>query len=432
SSIYESRERVQNTQDFIATDRISLFEQENSLNQSSLQGRLITGATYELSLNANRLEDSLNARDVARFRPEYESDVLLRVTQPLLKDAGEGVTMTQVRIAKSELRVSRHDLQLKILTVVSQVMEAFIETLFAQENVAVKKDAIELAEKVRAENMRRVDLGVMKPLDVIQAEVAVSQAEEELISAETFLVQRQNTMKALIFKDFDHVMDLLVEADGVLSPDVPDMGDRLRYFRLAKKHNPEFLKQRELVGQEEIRYKFAKNQMLPRLDFQGSFGYNGLDEQFGGALNDYTSQGPDWSLGFVFSVPLGNRAAKAQMRESMLRRQQASLASRYTENGIGAAISTALNRVDANQRRVATTAKSVELATKALDAELKRLETGVGTSYDVLRTQDEVSAARTRRLAAVAELEKAVTQLWTAVGKIPQLEASVDVVLDGE
>lgn len=421
--LYEDLEREQNTREFVATDNISVFTEENLLFQTSLTGKVPFGTSYEIVMNSDSLENSLNDREVSRFRPEYDSDLALTITQPLLRDFGTEINRTQVRLAMSDRKISELDLRAKVLEVVAAVMDAYVETIFGQENVAVKQDAIELAQSLKKENERRVELGVMKPIDVIQADAAVAEAEEAMIVAETFLFQRRNTLKSLIFEDFEAVSGLRVEAADRLQVDVPNVGDRTEWIVRALANNPEFLKQRETASQEDIRYRFARNQTLPRLDFQTTLGYNGLDGDYWGSFESFRERtGPEFTAGFVFSYPLGNRRAKSVLKESEIRREQAAMSVQFTQNSVAAAVDSAIEEVKANGRRLEATGKSVELAREALDAELKRLETGVGTSYDLRRAQEELSNARTRSLGALAELRKSITALWRVSGFIPELE----------
>ncbi|MEZ5304558.1 MAG: TolC family protein [Verrucomicrobiales bacterium] len=425
----EERERAQNTREFFATDEISIFEQENIFFNSGLQGKIPFGTVYEVAVNSNRLDNSLTRRETARFSPEYESDLTLTLTQPLLRDFGSDVNMTQVRIAESNLRMSQHDLRSKVNEIAVQVMTAYYETIFAQENIRVKRDAIDVANALLEENQRRLDLGVMKPIDVIQAEASVSEAEEALIAAESFLVARQNTLKSLIFADFEAVALLRIEAADQLSWSAPEVGDGATLLAEALASNPQMLRQREQISQEDVRLKYAKNQVKPRVDLQASIGYNGLDGDWGGSFRDYGERrGPEWTAGIIFSYPLGNRAAKAQLAESELRREQATYNAAFMKNSIAAALATAVDKVKANQRRLATTGKSVELAQKGAEAEQKRLENGLTTTYNVSQMQRELSNARTRQLGAVVELNQAVSEMYQIVGRIPQLEEHINLV----
>ncbi len=76
--------------------------------------------------------------------------------------------------------------------------------------------------------------------------------------------------------------------------------------------------------------------------------------------------------------------------------------------------------IEAALQRVALVKDTVALAKSALDAELKRLDSGLTTSYNVLSLQKELSQARSRELATVVDLNKAITTLLLLEGTLAE------------
>jgi outer membrane protein TolC len=69
---------------------------------------------------------------------------------------------------------------------------------------------------------------------------------------------------------------------------------------------------------------------------------------------------------------------------------------------------------------------TVRLAQSALDAELRRLSSGMTTSYNVAQAQRDLSQARSRELATYVDLNKAVTQLYFVLGTLDEfLQVSI-------
>ena len=75
-------------------------------------------------------------------------------------------------------------------------------------------------------------------------------------------------------------------------------------------------------------------------------------------------------------------------------------------------VDTVYNRVQIDQARLAATRKSREAARQSADAELKRLQQGVSTSYQVLQLQRNYSQAKSRELAALADFNKSLVDLY--------------------
>lgn len=193
--------------------------------ETSLEGRLWSGASYDLSFDNSRLENTLNGtnRETSRFRPEYESSLSLTITQPLLRDFGFAANLAEVRLAESEVRLSELDFDVAIMEAVMNVINAYIEMVYAQEEIKVKQEAIALAEGLKKENQRRLDLGLMSPIDVIQADVAIAESEGELIQAESILAERVNVLKTLLYENFGDVFTIPIHATDELPTRMPTL-----------------------------------------------------------------------------------------------------------------------------------------------------------------------------------------------------------------
>ena len=58
--------------------------------------------------------------------------------------------------------------------------------------------------------------------------------------------------------------------------------------------------------------QFNRNQLWPEIDLQGSYGLNGLGDNFIGLCDNYTGGNTrPGAVGVVVSLPLGNRARRA-------------------------------------------------------------------------------------------------------------------------
>jgi outer membrane protein TolC len=81
-------------------------------------------------------------------------------------------------------------------------------------------------------------------------------------------------------------------------------------------------------------------------------------------------------------------------------------------------IDTILNRIKTDKQRLETGRKSKEVAFQTLEGEIKRLNQGVSTSFQVLQYQTQYSQTRSRELAALADLNKDQLDLWLVTGQL--------------
>ncbi len=421
SAMRESNQTVQNQQEFLSTGQITrIFDETNSRFSADLAGRAITGLSYDLVVHSAELKNTFNQQPNSLFNPEYQSDAMLTLMQPLLRDAGKATNLTEVRLGENAKRVSTQDFRAAVLQIVGQTMSAYFEAVFGQENLKVKQEAIDLAQNLVRENTRRVEEGSMAPIDVIQAQARLAEAREERILAENFLAQRRNTLRELTKGEFDFhapAMDF-VTADMQLPVPVLDR-DALTADTLGR--NPTYLSAIESAKAEDLRLAYAENQRWPRLDLKATFGYNGLADAYLSSFDDFSRRTqPDWSVGVVLSYPINNRAAEGHLAEARYRKTQAILNIKHTELQLLGALDSAVRDIESSQERAALGKDSVRLAESALDAEQKRLISGQTTSYNVLNLQKELSLARSRELATAVDLSKAIATLYLVQGVLAE------------
>lgn len=103
------------------------------------------------------------------------------------------------------------------------------------ELVRVTTDRIAPAEQLRVENEKRLQQGLMAPIDVMQAVSTKAVAEIGLIRAKFFHVETETRLRGLIFSDFPAAADTRFELlDSALTESLPALRD------LALERNAEY------------------------------------------------------------------------------------------------------------------------------------------------------------------------------------------------
>ena len=425
SGLYESIEKPQNTREFVATQNNDsprtnrIFEEENLRFDTALKGKTPLGTEYEFTVELNSLKNTLNIdRPPSLFYPEYESFAGIRLTQPLLRDFGPDVQFAALRVAQTDRRLATLAWKQKVTQVVATVMKNYYDLVFASDDTVIKAENIGRARELETQNRTRIQAGVGSELDVQQATVAASVREEELISAEYLRKEKANLLLREIVADIDPIAIPAIRPAHKLGSAVPSL-DRSDLMRDAVAHRIEYQQAREQLSKQDIKIQFAKNQLWPRLDLIGSFGANGLNSSGGSALGDaFETSTPAWSVGLMVTVPLGNRQAKAQLNEVRAEKEQLLLSFKQLEIDLALQVDTAASRVETSLRRLQTTRESVKATQTTLDAENKRLTQGVGVSFNILEAQKDLASAHSRELAARADLNKALVDLWLANGTL--------------
>ena len=119
-----------------------------------------------------------------------------------------------------------------------------------------------------------------------------------------------------------------------------------------------------------------------------------LDQLFG---SDY----PTWAVGVSVSYPIGQSSDEANYARAKLERSQAAQRLKSAEARVIQQVRDAAWKIEMNAKRIETTRAARELAEQRLDAERKRFEVGMSTSFLVIQAQRDLAQATTNELGAV-------------------------------
>ncbi|HEV7402380.1 MAG TPA: TolC family protein, partial [Chthoniobacteraceae bacterium] len=308
---------------------IIVFDQKSLQFQTGFQGRTAIGTRYSLQAtvaeNRNTFEGDLNP-----VRNLYETFVGVSVQQPLLKNFGKDANLLDLRSAQINAKVQTYTWKQNIATTVQGVMAAYYDMLYALNDINVRQAAMAADNSLVQLYQRRVELGFNSPFDIRQAEAAVSADREQLLASKFNFLDRQFTLKRLISARSGMDARIYVPADA---PNL-NVATLQRSPLLSAAYKSRWDYQATLLGADlqNVRLKFAKNQLLPQLDLIASYGLNGLgrsyDQSFDAAGSFNT---PSYSIGFQFVVPIGNRQPRGQYDAIAAQKEQALLKVKRSE-----------------------------------------------------------------------------------------------------
>ncbi len=148
--------------------------------------------------------------------------------------------------------------------------------------------------------------------------------------------------------------------------------------------------------------------MLPRVDFVGSYGYTGMDRDFGTARRQVRDQDVRaYSAGVVISLPLRFAEGRGRARAAQLGVRQSEADLVRLEQDIAVEISAAAGQIDTTRQRVAATSTALDLSRQALEAEQKKLQAGSGRTLDVLTAQEQLALVESSYARALADQRRA-------------------------
>ncbi|HKB27863.1 MAG TPA: TolC family protein, partial [Candidatus Limnocylindrales bacterium] len=125
---------------------------------------------------------------------------------------------------------------------------------------------------------------------------------------------------------------------------------------------------------------------------------------------------PDASVGLSFSVPLGNRTAKANLAIAKSALSQAGTLVSAAEQQVQAEVRNAVFALESARQRIEAARAGRTAAETQLYAEQERFGAGLSTNFLVLTRQNDLTNARVTETSALTDYRKAETELARATG----------------
>lgn len=390
--------------------------QPQPFDQNFLQGtvdmtqNLLTGANLDLNFSPSRV--FVAGQNQFLFNPAYQSGLAFTLTQPLLRNMGTDVNKTFIRIAQNNAKVEEHVFLDRVLTVIATVEQTFWELVFTNENLKVAEAALKAAQNLLAENRAKAKAGVMSIVDVLQAEAAVASRVEQTLIADKAIRDQEDQLRRLMNPAEEELrvdVRLMPENQPVVSLDPISLQEAID---VAMERRPEIVQANKNIESSDLNAKFAKNQLLPNLSFQGTAGLAGLGGSTGDMLKSSTSGDfYNYGAGLVLSFPLGNRSAISTYNKSQLEAQNAKTAFQSVRQQVIVGVREAVRRVQTDFKRIETTRSARILSEKQLQAEQERLKVGLSTTRFVLDFQRDLATAQGNELRAIVDYNKSLSNL---------------------
>ena len=378
-----------------------------------LNGLLPWGSQYKFSGN---IAQTSGNQDEVPFTASQGS-IGVTLTQPLLKNFWIDDTRLNIRVAKSRLQSFEQGLRLQIISSVTAVANIYYEMAFAQQNVRVLEEALDLARKQLDQDKKRVQVGALGVLSVQLDESQVAQVQADLIAGQSMLATNRNALKNLLTDNYVQWHDVTIQPATEL--EAPPLVFNLQNsWSEGMAERPDLLQALQLVKQQGIEVKYYRNQLLPELDLIGSLGLNGasVKSDTGGQLNDTLDQlGAGqyhyYSYGAQMTVPLTQVGPRNQFKAARAALQQTLLQLQQLQQNIMVEIDSAVTVAQYTYQSVQATRQVRVYAEAALDAEQKTYAVGKASTFEVLQYQITLIGARSQEILALANYNQALANL---------------------
>ena len=333
----------------------------------------------------------------------------IEVTQPIFQGFRLLSTYQKAALQADSDKASLRKAELDMT---EQVQTAFLEYLKAGENTRSMRDSLtRLREQLRIAQAY-FEVGLSPRLDVLQAEVDVSEAERLLIEAENTQATTLARLNTLLGFDatavntytgtlkevgFRYTLEQCLE---LAYRQRPDLYVAQKAVEIARKSQKEV--QSDYYPQIEGYYSMTQSGNTPGMQRSGENGSHVTNWEVGAQA---TWNVFEWGTTYYADTRAGWQVAKMRYEQENLKLE------------VGYDIKSKYLAVQEARKRIAVAQNSVAQATEAYNVALARYHEHVGTNFDVLDASANLTSAQSSLTGAKADYLTALSQIYVAMGE---------------
>ena len=314
-----------------------------------------------------------------------------------------GRTLDAIRAASASVEASAADVETTRQTVIFTTKQAYYGLLSSQRLLRVAEETVRQNQTHLEVAQARLEVGVAPRFDVTQAQVQVSNAQLNLVSAQNTVARGRETLRTAMGSTSPFAFTLV---DALDRREVTISDEDL--VLLAYTHRPEL---RSLRAQQKAALERAsslRKQYLPSLSGAAQYNWTG---------RGYPLQ-EGWNMGLTLSVPLFDdilttaQVGEAQANLQGLTAQEDDLRQRVAFEVRDGLLE--LRRADASIR----VSQDTEVqARENLALAEGRYQVGVGNIIELTDAQTSLTSARANAIQARYTFQTALAELEKAIGR---------------
>ena len=398
----------------------------------------VTGTNYQLTFSSFR--NDFNSPDFS-LSPYNSGSLDLYITQNVLQGRSIGVNNRNIRVAKNNMKVTDLQFKRQVITTVSAILNLYWDLVSFNEDMRIKQEALDTAQKLYDDNKHQVDLGTLPAIEVTRAAAEVSQRKEDLLISQTNVAQQETILKNALSRNgvaspaLDEVH--IVPLDKIVVPEKEDLKPTADLIQQALGSRPEIEQTKINIQSSLVNLGGSKNALLPVLQAFAEFTnhalsgpvstiYNGssgpVDPYFIGGYGNLLGQifrrdFPDYTVGFSLNIPFRNRQGQADYVTDQLSLRQSELQLQRSISQVRVDVKNAVIGLQQARARYEAAVATRQLAQQTLEAEQNRFKFGQSTIPLVVQAQRDLGGDQSAETQAMANYTHARIAFDEAVGQ---------------
>ena len=227
------------------------------------------GANYTANWNNSRFttNDPTNT-----FNPRLQSNLSLNFTQPLLRNRSIDQIREQVASSRKFRDLSDIQLDSVIVQTTRAVRNAYWDLSTAINNLKAQQESLALAQQSLSDNRKRVEIGTLAPIDIVQAQAEVASNEERVIVAEAAIKRAQDNLRALILDPAATDFWTTAFEPSDAAPFQEQAIDIDAAVRNALDKRADLRAAKNSIERSDLSIRFLRNQILPDVNALVNYG----------------------------------------------------------------------------------------------------------------------------------------------------------------
>lgn len=396
--------------------------------QSSETAQLSTGIKKILSTGGQitaQTDFSRNYSNPSIYSVDtyWASDVALTLNQPLLRNFGSEVSLSQIVLARNARKQANADLHKTIMDVASATERAYWDLALARHRLLIQNRLLKRVMDDRDKLVAREQFDV-SPVRKTEANSFVEIRRSDVIRARAAVRQSSDNLKRLIGSP-----ELPLAAETLIEPldtpaDVPVTYNLVDAVSAAIRKRPELVKALSQIDDASVRQTVADNGRLPILNLLATLKYNGQGSSLERAYSKVTDADYiEYVIGGQFEMPIGNRSQEAAYQQRVIERRAAVSNYQKVAQDVVLDLKSSLRTVMTTYELIGVTRNARRAAADALRALEEQEKAGVAMTPEFLldlklRTQERLADAESQEVQALTDYNTAIARFYQAMGTL--------------
>lgn len=324
-----------------------------------------------------------------------------------------GQVRAALKIAKFTEDQAYYLLRDTVDRVIATVRSQFYRVLLNRRLITVAEESVRLLGDQLRDQQNRLEAGTVPRFNVLQAEVALANAQPDLIRARNAYLVSQLELSRTLGLDASKSPSGRPTFDVVGELRAIDRRMPLQKALAAARENRPFLKaQLQNILTEEQQINVAKAGLKPRIE--ANAGYEFRNSRL---TDDLSKEVNGWYYGINGSWAIFDGfETKGRVIQARARLASAHITLADSVLQVELEVQQAFARLQEARELIASQEKVVEQADEALRLARERLSAGAGTQLDVLNAQVALTRARTTQQEALFDFNVAQAEFDRATG----------------